>query len=55
MARLQTMAADCEYHECDRRLTKQLINRLDNEVTIGKIQRQLTAVDDIDEVTVKWV
>ena len=36
MGRLHTKAIDCEYHEYDQRLREKFINRLDDEVMIGK-------------------
>ena len=51
MNRLCTEAVDCEYKECNRRMTEQFINGLDDEVCIGEIIRELTALKDINEVT----
>ena len=51
MDRLQTKTADCENYEYDKRLTKQLINGLDDKVMIGEIIRELTASEDTDEAT----
>ena len=46
---MHTKTADCEYHEYDRRLTEQFITGLDNEVMIGEIIWELTALKDISE------
>ena len=48
-------AADCEYHEYDRRLTKQFIYELDNEGMIGEILRKITTLEDTDYATSEWI
>ena len=47
MGRLCTNVADCEYHECNQRLTEQFIHRLDERVMIGEILRELSVLKDI--------
>ena len=44
-------ASDCEYHDYDQRLKEQNIHGLDNEDMIGEILRELTALEDINEIT----
>ena len=50
MGRFYTKASDCVYHEYNQRLTK-IIHALDDEVMIGKILRELTALGDINKNT----
>ena len=47
MGRLHIKGKDCEYHVYDSRLTENFIHRLDDEVMIGKILRDLIALKDI--------
>ena len=39
----------------DRRFTEQFIKGLDDEAMIGKIQKELTELEDIDEAISDWV
>ena len=55
MDRLRTKAADCDYSDYDRGLTEQFIDGLDNEGMISEILREVSAQEDIDDTTSKWV
>ena len=55
MDRLRTVAANCDYCKCDRRLTKQFIQGLDNEGMISEILREVSALENIDDATSEWV
>ena len=51
VGRLHTKATDCECKECDRRLTKQFMNALDDETIYGEMIRELPALKDTNEAT----
>ena len=51
MGKLYTKVSDYEYHEYDWRLTEQSILRLDDEVIIEEILRELTTLKDINDTT----
>ena len=42
---------ECDCKEYNRELTKQFINRLDDEAMISEILRKLSALEDIDDAT----
>ena len=52
---MQTKAADCEYNKYDRRLTEQFIHGLDDEGMISEILREVSALENINDTTSKWV
>ena len=49
--RFHMKAVDYEYKECDKSLTEQFINDINNKVIIEKIIRELTALKDTSEVS----
>ena len=55
MGRSPTKVEECGYSEYDRRLTEQFIYGLDDEGIIGEILREVTVLEDYDDVTNEWV
>ena len=51
MGKLQTKVAECKYRDPDRLLTEQFIGGLNNEDMTNEILRQVTALENTEEVT----
>ena len=50
MGKLQTKAAECDYKEYDKELMKKFIHGLDSEGMITEILREVSVLEDINNV-----
>ena len=55
MGKLHAKAVECDYKEYNRELKEQLIYGLDKEGMVSEVFREVSAVEDINDVTSKGV